>query len=118
MKHSVKKVLENKRCGAWRWIRGRKSKWRLANWSEVAPLDMEILVVDMRNLVMMREFAPVIFDATHSVQMPSALGEKSGGDARFVPYLARAAASVGVVWIFLRDAHKSLRSAYVTGQIC
>ena len=58
------------------------------------------LVVDMRSLPIMREYAPVIFDATHSVQMPSAAGGKSGGDARFVPYLARAAAAVGVDGFF------------------
>ena len=58
------------------------------------------LVVDMRSFPIMREFAPVIFDATHSVQMPSANGATSGGDARFVPYLARAAASVGVDGFF------------------
>lgn len=59
------------------------------------------LVVDMRSLVIMRGFAPVIFDATHSVQMPGGLGGKSGGDSRFVPYLARAAGSVGVDGYFM-----------------
>ncbi|STQ85872.1 3-deoxy-8-phosphooctulonate synthase [Helicobacter muridarum] len=59
------------------------------------------LVVDMRSLVIMRRFAPVIFDATHSVQMPGGLGGKSGGDSSFVPYLARAAASVGVDGFFM-----------------
>lgn len=59
------------------------------------------LVVDMRSLVIMREFAPVIFDATHSVQMPGAAGGKSGGDNSFVPYLARAAAAVGVDGFFM-----------------
>ena len=57
------------------------------------------LIVDMRSLPIMREFAPVIFDATHSVQMPS-IGTTSGGDSRFVPYLARAAAAVGVDGFF------------------
>ncbi|WP_291939762.1 3-deoxy-8-phosphooctulonate synthase [Campylobacter sp.] len=57
------------------------------------------LIVDMRSLPIMREFAPVIFDATHSVQMPST-GTTSGGDSRFVPYLARAAAAVGVDGFF------------------
>lgn len=57
------------------------------------------LIVDMRSLPIMREFAPVIFDATHSVQMPS-IGATSGGDSRFVPYLARAAAGVGVDGFF------------------
>ncbi|NPA65425.1 MAG: 3-deoxy-8-phosphooctulonate synthase [Epsilonproteobacteria bacterium] len=58
------------------------------------------LVVDMRNLVFMREFAPVIFDATHSVQMPTAKDGKTGGDSSMVPYLARAAAAVGVDGFF------------------
>jgi len=58
------------------------------------------LVVDMRNLVFMREFAPVIFDATHSVQMPTAKDGKTGGDSSMVPYLAKAAAAVGVDGFF------------------
>ncbi len=58
------------------------------------------LVVDMRGLKIMREFAPVIFDATHSVQMPASGGATSGGDASFVPYLSRAAAAVGVDGFF------------------
>jgi 2-dehydro-3-deoxyphosphooctonate aldolase (KDO 8-P synthase) len=48
----------------------------------------------------MREFAPVIFDATHSVQMPTAKDGKTGGDSSMVPYLAKAAAAVGVDGIF------------------
>lgn len=59
------------------------------------------LVVDMRSLVIMRQFAPVIFDATHSVQMPGGLGGKSGGDSSYVSYLARAASSVGVDGYFM-----------------
>lgn len=59
------------------------------------------LVVDMRSLVIMRQFAPVIFDATHSVQMPGGLNGKSGGDSSYVPYLARAAGSVGVDGYFM-----------------
>ena len=58
------------------------------------------LVVDMRNLVIMRRYAPVIFDATHSVQMPTSQGGKTGGDSSFVPYLAKAAAAVGVDGFF------------------
>jgi len=56
--------------------------------------------VDMRNLVLMRKFAPVIFDATHSVQMPTAHNGKTGGDSSMVPYLARAASAVGVDGFF------------------
>lgn len=56
----------------------------------------------MRALVKMREAGyPVVFDATHSVQAPGGLGESSGGDRRMVPYLARAAAGVGVDGFFL-----------------
>ncbi|MBK1972323.1 3-deoxy-8-phosphooctulonate synthase [Campylobacter sp. TTU-622] len=58
------------------------------------------LVVDMRSLIIMREFAPVIFDATHSVQMPGAAGGSSGGKSEFVEPLARAAAAVGVDGFF------------------
>ena len=60
------------------------------------------LVVDMRGLeIMKRTGAPVIFDATHSVQLPGALGSCSGGQREFVPLLARAAVSVGVAGIFM-----------------
>lgn len=58
------------------------------------------LVVDMRSLEIMREVAPVVFDATHSVQRPGALGEKSGGDSRFAPLLARSAVAAGVAGLF------------------
>ncbi len=60
------------------------------------------LVSDMRSLVVMRETgAPVVFDATHSVQMPGGQGASSGGQREFVPALARAAAAVGVAGIFM-----------------
>ena len=59
------------------------------------------MVVDMRNLVTMRNFAPVIFDATHSVQMPTAKDGKTGGDSSMVPYLASGAAAVGVDGFFM-----------------
>jgi 2-dehydro-3-deoxyphosphooctonate aldolase (KDO 8-P synthase) len=58
------------------------------------------MVVDMRNLVIMRKYAPVIFDATHSVQMPTAENGKTGGDSSMVPYLAKAAAAIGVDGFF------------------
>ena len=58
------------------------------------------LVVDMRSLVIMRNYAPVVFDATHSVQMPGANGGSSGGKSEFVEPLARAAAAVGVDGFF------------------
>ena len=60
------------------------------------------LVVDMRGLeIMKRTGAPVIFDATHSVQLPGAQGSCSGGQREFVPALARAAVAVGVAGIFM-----------------
>ncbi len=62
------------------------------------------LVVDMRSLAIMREFAPVVFDATHSVQLPSAgaNGEAvSGGQPQFIPVLSRAAVAAGVDGIFM-----------------
>ncbi|TLD96214.1 3-deoxy-8-phosphooctulonate synthase [Helicobacter jaachi] len=72
------------------------------------------LVVDMRSLVIMRAFAPVIFDATHSVQMPGGAGGKSGGDSSFVPYLARAAAAVGVDGFFM-ETHLNPKEALSDG---
>lgn len=60
------------------------------------------LVSDFRSLVILRETgAPVVFDATHSVQLPGARGSRSGGEREFVPFLARAAAAVGVDAIFM-----------------
>jgi 2-dehydro-3-deoxyphosphooctonate aldolase (KDO 8-P synthase) len=59
------------------------------------------LVVDMRSLPIMRRFAPVVFDATHSVQTPSAANGVSGGEPEFIPVLARAAVAGGVDGIFL-----------------
>jgi len=99
MEHSVKKVLKTrgydgdvsydvaKKYGVWLTERG--SSFGYGN-----------LVVDMRGLKIMREFAPVIFDATHSVQMPASGGASSGGDSSFVPPLSRAAAAVGVDGFF------------------
>ncbi len=59
------------------------------------------LVVDMRSLPIMRAFAPVIFDGTHSVQTPSAANGVSGGQPEFIPVLARAAVAAGIDGIFL-----------------
>jgi 2-dehydro-3-deoxyphosphooctonate aldolase (KDO 8-P synthase) len=58
------------------------------------------LVVDMRGLVAMRQFAPVCFDATHSVQRPGSQGNATGGDRTLAPALARAAAAVGIDALF------------------
>jgi 2-dehydro-3-deoxyphosphooctonate aldolase (KDO 8-P synthase) len=59
------------------------------------------LVVDFRSLVVMRGFGqPVVMDATHAVQLPGGRGDRSGGDATFIPVLARAAAAVGIDALF------------------
>ena len=60
------------------------------------------LVSDMRSLAVMRETgAPVVFDATHSVQLPGGLGHRTGGQREFVPVLARAAVAAGVAGLFM-----------------
>ena len=60
------------------------------------------LVSDMRSLAIMRDTgAPVVFDATHSVQLPGGQGTSSGGQREFVPVLARAAVAVGVAGLFM-----------------
>ena len=59
------------------------------------------LVVDYRSLALMRQLAPVVFDATHSVQQPSAANGVSGGQPEFIPLLARAAVAAGVDGLFL-----------------
>ena len=60
------------------------------------------LVVDMRGLTIMREFGyPVVFDATHSVQLPGGYGDRSGGERRYVQGLARAAVAFGVDALFM-----------------
>jgi 2-dehydro-3-deoxyphosphooctonate aldolase (KDO 8-P synthase) len=63
------------------------------------------LVSDMRAIPIMKSFgAPVVFDATHSVQQPGGRGDTSGGERQFVPILARAAVAIGVAAVFL-EAH-------------
>jgi 2-dehydro-3-deoxyphosphooctonate aldolase (KDO 8-P synthase) len=70
------------------------------------------LVSDMRSLAVMRETGcPVVFDATHSVQLPGGAGGKSGGQREFVPVLSRAAVAVGIAGIFMEthpDPDKAL----------
>jgi 2-dehydro-3-deoxyphosphooctonate aldolase (KDO 8-P synthase) len=61
-----------------------------------------MLVNDMRSIPWMQELGcPVIFDATHSVQMPGGLGTRTGGDRRMIPYLARAAVASGCDGLFV-----------------
>jgi 2-dehydro-3-deoxyphosphooctonate aldolase (KDO 8-P synthase) len=77
------------------------------------------LVVDMRSLSIMRKFAPVVFDATHSVQLPSAQADDrgpavSGGQPEFIPVLARAAVAAGVDGVFL-EVHDNPKEAKSDG---
>jgi 2-dehydro-3-deoxyphosphooctonate aldolase (KDO 8-P synthase) len=81
------------------------------------------LVVDMRSLAIMRKFAPVVFDATHSVQLPSSQssGDRpeegpatSGGQPEFIPLLARAAVAAGVDGVFM-EVHDNPREAKSDG---
>ncbi len=73
------------------------------------------LVVDMRSLVTMRSFGvPVVFDATHSVQLPGGLGNASGGRREFVAPLARAAAAVGIDVLFT-EVHPRPEQAWSDG---
>jgi 2-dehydro-3-deoxyphosphooctonate aldolase (KDO 8-P synthase) len=82
------------------------------------------LVSDMRGLTIMRETGcPVVFDATHSVQLPGGQGDRSGGQREFVPTLARAAVAAGVAGLFLEthpDPDKALSdgpNAWPLGQL-
>lgn len=72
------------------------------------------LVVDFRSLIIMREFAPVIFDATHSVQMPGGGGGKSSGERKYATPLSRAAASIGVDGFFM-ETHTCVEEALSDG---
>jgi 2-dehydro-3-deoxyphosphooctonate aldolase (KDO 8-P synthase) len=73
------------------------------------------LVVDFKALPVMRQFGwPVVFDATHSVQLPGGQGDISGGQAEFIPVLARAAAAVGVDGLFF-EVHGRPESALSDG---
>jgi 2-dehydro-3-deoxyphosphooctonate aldolase (KDO 8-P synthase) len=73
------------------------------------------LVSDMRSLAIMRETGcPVVFDATHSVQLPGGQGTKSGGQREFVPVLARAAVATGVAGVFM-ETHPNPEKAMSDG---
>jgi 2-dehydro-3-deoxyphosphooctonate aldolase (KDO 8-P synthase) len=77
------------------------------------------LVVDMRSLAIMRRFAPVVFDATHSVQLPSSQSDDkgpavSGGQPEFIPVLARAAVAAGVDGVFM-EVHDNPKEAKSDG---
>ncbi len=112
MKHAVAKVRES-------------GNPRVSLCERGASFGYNNLVVDMRALPIMREFAPVVFDGTHSVQTPSAGNGVSGGQPEFVPVLARAAVAAGIDGIFLEvhddpsiaksDGANALRLDYLHG---
>ena len=73
------------------------------------------LVVDMRSLEIMKQFGyPVIFDATHSVQKPGALGTATGGNSKLAPVLAKAATALGIAGVFF-EAHPTPEKALSDG---
>jgi 2-dehydro-3-deoxyphosphooctonate aldolase (KDO 8-P synthase) len=73
------------------------------------------LVSDMRSLAIMRETGcPVVFDATHSVQLPGGQGTSSGGQREFVPVLARAAVASGIAGLFM-ETHPNPEKALSDG---
>jgi 2-dehydro-3-deoxyphosphooctonate aldolase (KDO 8-P synthase) len=92
MKHAVNKVRES-------------GNERIVLTERGSSFGYNNLVVDMRSLAIMRQFAPVVFDATHSVQLPSASNGEgaaiSGGQPEFIPILSRAAVAAGVDGIFM-----------------
>ena len=98
MKYSVLKVLKTRGCDEVSYQNAKDNKVLLTERG--SSFGYGNLVVDMRALVIMREFAPVIFDATHSVQMPGAGGGTTSGDSSMAPHLSRAAAAVGVDGFF------------------
>ena len=64
------------------------------------------LVADMRGLAIMRKYAPVVFDSTHTVQLPGGQGNASGGMREMIPVLARAAVGAGVSGVFMETHPK------------
>ena len=97
MKHPVEKILQTRGVSEINYETSKEHGVFLCERGN--SFGYGALVVDMRNLILMRNYAPVIFDATHSVQIPST-GGTTGGNSKFVPYMARAAASVGVDGFF------------------
>jgi 2-dehydro-3-deoxyphosphooctonate aldolase (KDO 8-P synthase) len=88
MRHAVEKIRES-------------GNPRISLTERGASFGYNNLVVDMRSFPIMRAFAPVVFDGTHSVQTPSAANGVSGGQPEFIPVLTRAAVAAGVDGVFL-----------------
>ena len=112
MKYSVLKVLKTRGCEEVNYENSKKHGVWLTERGTT--FGYGNLVVDMRSFVIMREFAPVVFDATHSVQMPGGAGGKSSGKREFVPYLSKAAAAVGVDGFFF-ETHYNPNKALSDG---
>ena len=79
----------------------RPRKYKYFGYREGSKLGYNTLVSDMRSLPIMAKMTSVVFDATHSVQQPGGMGDKSGGQREFVEHLARAAIAVGVAAVFI-----------------
>jgi 2-dehydro-3-deoxyphosphooctonate aldolase (KDO 8-P synthase) len=101
MKYAVDKVREEGNDNVFLTERG-------------ASFGYHTLVVDMRSLPIMRQFTPVVFDVTHSVQQPGGKGGSSGGQREFAPFLARAAAAAGVDGFFI-ETHPNPETALSDG---
>lgn len=102
MEFVVKKLKESKAAEIWQTERG-------------TTFGYQNLVVDMRNFSIMKDFGqPVIFDATHSVQLPGAGGGKSSGERQYVPPLARAALAAGADGLFV-ESHPNPEKALSDG---
>jgi 2-dehydro-3-deoxyphosphooctonate aldolase (KDO 8-P synthase) len=101
MRHAVEKIRES-------------GNPRVSLTERGASFGYNNLVVDIRSLPIMRSFAPVVFDGTHSVQTPSAGNGISGGQPEFIPVLSRAAVAAGVDGIFL-EVHENPAEAKSDG---
>ena len=97
--HDMKNVIDKARAAA---REAGLSEDRFFACERGASFGYNNLVSDMRSLAIMRETgAPVVFDATHSVQLPGGQGTSSGGQREFVPVLSRAAVAVGIAGLFM-----------------
>jgi 2-dehydro-3-deoxyphosphooctonate aldolase (KDO 8-P synthase) len=110
--HDMKNVIDKARAAA---RAAGLSEDRFMACERGASFGYNNLVSDMRSLAIMRETqAPVVFDATHSVQLPGGNGTSSGGQREMVPVLARAAVAVGVAGLFM-DTHPNPAQALSDG---
>jgi 2-dehydro-3-deoxyphosphooctonate aldolase (KDO 8-P synthase) len=110
--HDMKNVIDKARAAA---CAAGLSEDRFMACERGASFGYNNLVSDMRSLAIMREtLAPVVFDATHSVQLPGGNGTSSGGQREMVPVLARAAVAVGVAGLFM-ETHPNPAQALSDG---